>query len=69
MSAPAHRPPRIDYDAILKSLEQDDEAPEPSMKDLLRELIDELRGMRRDLKAIEWRRGLVLIHGIDHSNK
>jgi hypothetical protein len=39
------------------------------MKDLLRELIDELRGMRRDLKAIEWRRGLVLIHGIDHSNK
>jgi hypothetical protein len=69
MPAPTHRRPGIDYDAMLKSLEREGDAPSLITNDLLRELIDEVRGMRRDLKAIEWRRGVALLHGLDPSSK
>jgi hypothetical protein len=69
MPDPTHCPTGIDYDSILKSLEQDDAAPALSTNDLLRELIDEVRGMRRDMKASERRRGIATVPGVDRSSK
>jgi hypothetical protein len=61
MPSPNHRLPGIDYDAMLEEMNHGDEAPAPSTNDLLRELIDEVRGMRRDLRAFEWRRGISVV--------
>lgn len=45
-----------------------DTTAEPKTDELLRQLIDEVRGLRRDLQARDWRRGERLVGKDDLSD-